>query len=188
MYLYTSLHSANLLEYNKNSSLRLSFSFIGGNMKIFSLFISLFIFAISTPIFADDNNGPALDQAVINFKTWFNKDVAKQDVKSTAIKMEQDYYAAFKTCTPGNYKYVTFDPMYAMEKSPMITLASSKIMGFQNGKCIVTLDPNTPDVSQCQFSQESIDAIVNLDNANINGSITPDIASGAMKALKDCTP
>ena len=141
---------------------------------------------MAPPIGAASKSDLALEQAVNNFRTWFNIEVSKENVVSTAIKMEQDYYAAFKACTPGAYRYVVFDPNYTSDGLPVISLASAKIAGLTAGKCQIILNPDTSNNSECLFSPASVTAIVNMHNANIKGAVTDDIAAKALQALDDC--
>ncbi len=105
----------------------------------------------------------ATDQAVKNYKLWFGVDVSKADLKNVARKSLTDYNAKLKTCTPGNYKYVMIDDFYGHrdEKNiivPMLDLFTTTIQGYQKGKCVLIIEPNTPDSTTCRLTQDVLDA------------------------------
>ncbi len=79
-----------------------------------------------------------------------------------ARKSLTDFNAKLKTCTPGNYKYVMIDDSYGHRDqnntvAPLLQLVNTTIQGNQNSKCVVVMEPNTPDSTTCHLTQDTLD-------------------------------
>jgi len=103
----------------------------------------------------------SINDSIKAFKEAFNIDVNKDTIQQAAIKTLTDYNAKLKTCTSGTYKFAMINEGYGHRENgqviPMLIINTTVIQGMQNNTCGVILQPNTPDESDCQFSQNSLD-------------------------------